>query len=110
MAIQPPKKKAECLKCIVNSKGELGIRVGRECFFIIDGRLMQYNESHHHESGAPIQYRQTVAGEFIGAIHPASWANAASGQNFYSAAVMPTAASKWQIPKNLKWRPLPINK
>lgn len=61
---------------IVNSLGELGVRIGSKCYFLYKGDNIEYDDSTHEEdasgfsAGEPIMWRRVFKREFGECVHP----------------------------------------
>lgn len=58
---------------IVNSYGELGVKVGERFFFLYKGDNIEYENATHDDDGTPMRYRVVGKREFGETCWPLSW-------------------------------------
>ncbi|UWJ04774.1 hypothetical protein CUB19_gp66 [Stenotrophomonas phage CUB19] len=61
--------KANDVKWVVNDNGELGVRIGKKCFFLYKGKSFVYDDG-LHDDGTPMYVRPVFKREFGECAHP----------------------------------------
>lgn len=87
---------------IVNDMGELGVRVGGQCFFCYKGRSLNYKDA-KHDNGYPILHRNVGKREFGETVWPLAWVVRGTSEARYTQELsfIPLDNPKY------KWQPLP---
>lgn len=93
---------------VVNSLGELGVKVGERCFFLYKGDNIEYDPK-DAEHGAPMRYRRVGKREFGEVQYPAKWVEAGRSETHYSEELMYTPGLSFGPPDDpeYQWKPLP---
>ena len=90
---------------IVNSLGELGVKVCGRCFFLYKGDNIEYDPKEPGE--APILYRIVGKREFGETQWPASWIKAGRRQDVYGVNLVYTDGLSDGKPEDGNWKPVP---
>lgn len=91
---------------IVNSLGELGVRVNGRYFFLYKGDSIEYKDNDETPS---LKYRKVAKREFGETVWPEKWRMEGRSEPFYEEAVYGLDGSKTCKPEYL-WKPLPKSK
>lgn len=89
---------------IVNSLGELGVKVEGRCFFLYKGRSIEYEDG-LDDDGEPILWRVVGKREFGETQWPASWIEQGRREDKYAVELTPGIGV--ELPPEAKWQPLP---
>jgi len=91
---------------IVNSLGELGVKVNGRCFFLYKGDNIEYSPD-EDETEPPILYRRVGKREFGETQCPARWIDRRRGEDVYLDELTP-GLGQTSLSEESHWRPLPI--
>lgn len=97
---------------IVNSMGELGVKIAGRCFFLYKGENIEYKNG-LHDDGTPIMYRMVGKREFGEVCHPITCHTVENGILYdrtpfpYTKELVFTPGLSFGSPEDGAWRELP---
>jgi hypothetical protein len=92
---------------VVNSLGELGVKIGQQFFFLYKGRSLVYKDAVHESDGTPMLWRMVGKREFGEVQHPQSWVTANRVEDRYTVNLVFHPGLSFGKPEDSDWKPLP---
>lgn len=92
---------------VVNSLGELGVKIGQQFFFLYKGSSLVYKDAVHESDGTPMLWRMVGKREFGEVCLPLSWIVAGRREDRYAVNLTYHPGLSFGKPEDGDWKPLP---